>query len=154
MEKDSVAQKNLVDGSIFEPVLHKLYYTPEEGSAFGGIKALYRAAKKQFPNITLRIVDDFLHRQKTYVDHKNLTRKFDRRMYTSDRPFSIFGIDLVFLIPLKPYNHGYSIILTAVDFFSRYLYARALKTKTQIHVKEALLSIFGQAGQTPEKIHR
>ena len=77
-----------------------------------------------------------------------------RRMYTSDEPFSIFGIDLVFLIPLKAYNHGYSIILTAVDFFSRYLYARALKTKTQADVKEALLSIFAQSGKIPSKIHR
>ena len=85
MAKGSQVQKS-VDGSIFEPILHKLYYTTEEGSAFGGKKALYKAAKKQYPNITLQIVDDFLHRQKVYVDHENLTRKFDRRITPVSAP--------------------------------------------------------------------
>ena len=107
------------NGSIFEPVLKELYYKPEEGSSFGGLAALYRAAKKQLPNITLKDVDNFLHRQKVYVDHKNLSRKFPRRMYVSDGPKCIFGLDLVFIASLKSYNYGYQVILTSVDFFSR-----------------------------------
>ena len=107
------------NGPIFDPILKKLYYDVEGGSSFGGVKELYKSAKKQAPDITLKIVDNFLHRQKVYVDHKQKVDTFDRRMYTTDEPKSIFGLDLVFLPSLKSFNQNRSIILTAVDFFSR-----------------------------------
>ena len=117
MEKESVA-----NGPIFDSVLKRLYYTPKEGSSYGGVKALYKAAKQELPQITLKQVNNFLHEQNVYTDHKNPNRNFDRRMYVASSPKSIWGLDLVCVLSLKKYNHGFSYILTAVDFFSRQVF--------------------------------
>ena len=106
-------------GPLFDSVLKRLYYTAKEGSSYGGVKALYEAAKREIPQITLKQVSNFLHEQNVYTDHKNPIRNFDRRMYVASAPKSIWGLDLVFVLGLKKYNHGFCYILTAVDFFSR-----------------------------------
>ena len=46
MEKES--EEN---GPIFDDILKKLYYDVEGGSSLGGLRELYRAAKKQNSNI-------------------------------------------------------------------------------------------------------
>ena len=116
MEKDGLEGSR--PGKDFEHVLSKIYNGHNQGS-YSGIKALYKAAKPQIPELTIADVSRFLHKQNVYTSHKNVTRNFQRRLYVSSRPGAIIGVDLLFIDKLRPYNYNYGIILTATDFFTR-----------------------------------
>ena len=46
------------------------------------------------------------------------------------------------MIPHKDVNNGYRYILTVIDFFSRYAWAKPIKDKTGKEVKHAFQEIF------------
>lgn len=48
---------------------------------------------------------------------------------------------------LKSYNKGYRFILVVIDVFSKYSFARQLKSKSEVHVDEALESIIKESGR-------
>lgn len=50
--------------------------------------------------------------------------------------------DLISLIQLKKHNNGFSYILVTIDTFSKFVLARALKSKSAKHVVPAFQSIF------------
>ena len=49
-------------------------------------------------------------------------------------------------------QNGYKFILTVVDYFSRYVWARKMKTQTAINVTKALKSIVQQTNTFPKMI--
>ena len=59
--------------------LEKIYYTPGNSGAFGGVNQLYIAARKVIPGIDKDTVNRFLLSQDTYTLHKPYRRKFTRR---------------------------------------------------------------------------
>jgi len=64
------------------------------------------------------------------------------------RPYKTAGIDqkwqpdLVEMIPYENVNNGYKYLLTVIDLFSRYAWAKAIKTKTGKEVMRAFQEIF------------
>lgn len=146
MEKDSTGQN-------FDQILSEIYLNPSLQGSFSGVASLYDAAKLVDSRIKLRNVKDFLKRQSTYVDFRDIRKTFPRRMYIAGFVDSIWGLDLTFIQKYKKYNNGYQYILTVVDFFSRYLYAKPLKTKMAHETTSALEACFAENGSSPFKIH-
>ena len=64
---------------------------------------------------------------------------------------SIFDIDLIDFSRMSEKNDGYRYIVICIDIFSRYLWARPLKSKLGSEVSEALISIFKE-GRVPKSI--
>ena len=114
MERESAQ-----NGQNFENLLKSIYENPKLQGSFGGAKSLFQAARLIEPKIRLKDVVNFLHSNSTYVDHKNVVRRFPRRKYVCLSPNHIWGADIIFIEKFRTYNHGYAYILLIIDFFDR-----------------------------------
>lgn len=98
----------------------------------------------------LHTIREFLKQQRSYTLFKNSTR----RNANNRNPYRVYAIDqmwemdLATLPKLKSDNFGYIHILTCIDAFSRYAFARPLRTKQPREIVKALNDIF-QEGRLP-----
>lgn len=124
-----------------EEQLKKIYFDAQHPASFGGIKKLINAVPHQDP----QTVTKWLNQQWTYALHKPIKRKFPYRQYMSRGVNEQWQCDLIEMQTHSRENQGYRYILCIVDIFSRFAYARPLKTKTGLDVAQALESIFSIA---------
>jgi len=117
--------------------LKEIYFNAQHPASFGGIEKL----KNAVPHLNPKTVSQWLGRQWTYALHKPIRRKFPYRKYMSKGVNEQWQADLVEMQPYSRENQGYRYILCVVDIFSRFAYARPLKSKSGIDVAEALESI-------------
>lgn len=87
--------------------------------------------------------------------HRNARKRFPRRRVIQKGFNDTWQIDLVEMIPYAKENNGFKYLLTVIDIFSKYAYARALKTKSSENVVKAMKSIFKEAGTSkiPKNVH-
>ena len=64
----------------------------------------------------------------------------------TSRPMEHLQADLVDMDVFKAYNRKYRYIMVMVDLFSKYMWARALKTKDGPEVRDAIMSILWNEG--------
>ena len=115
-------------------ILNKLY---NEDLNYDNLNTLYHKAKKLDDNITLKQVKEFLKNQETYqLNYKNNNKK-KYKPKNSDIYYS-YQIDLTFLGKFKKRNSNYSIIFTAINIDSRYVYAYPLKQKSADEILEKM----------------
>lgn len=120
--------------------LKDYYFNPSKPGAFSGASALHREIGRTI-NINLPAINEFLAQEWPYALHKPVRRKFTRRRYVTSGLNRQWQADLVEMQPLSRQNKGHRYLLTVIDIFSRYAYARALKDKTGPEVAKALASI-------------
>ena len=114
-----------------------VYYDAENPGSYGGVARLRHAA-----NTGKNQTVEWLRRQRTYTLHK------PARFRYSTRPYKVAGIDqqwqadLVEMIPYEEVNDGYRYMLTVIDLFSRYAWAKPIKNKTGKEVMRAFREIF------------
>lgn len=125
--------------------LREIYFNAQHPASFGGIEKLRQMSKA-------KEVQKFLKKQWAYTLHKPIRQKFLRRKYVVRGINKQWQVDLVEMQQYSKVNQGYRYILCVIDIFSRYAYARPLKTKTGIEVAEALQSVFNEAQVTPNFI--
>lgn len=134
-----------------ENQLKKIYYDVKNPASFGGVEAVYRAAKKTNKAIRRKDVVKWLQSQSTYTLHKPLKRNIPRNRVV------VFGVDnqwqsdLVDMSRYSKHNDGYKYILTTIDIFSKYAWAIPLKSKTEKSLVEAFRHIF-RTGRQPKKL--
>ena len=93
-----------------------------------GKVSFYKKITSHYININRQYCSDFLSKQPTYqinTEHKYIVNKPILASACGDR----LAIDLVSVNNLAKHNDGYNQILTAIDYFSRKVWARALKKK-------------------------
>ena len=73
---------------------------------------------------------------------KPIRKKFKKRIVFSKQVDDICAADLVETQPFATFNNGYKYILMIIDVFSKYGFAKPLKTKTGIAVADALKNLF------------
>ena len=83
---------------------------------------------------------EWLQSQRAYTLHKPARKKFPTRKTRTSHHNSQWQADLNDMMTYKEGSYRY--ILTVIDVFSRYAWARALKTKTGEEMVEALQNIF------------
>ncbi len=125
--------------------LSDLYYNIENSSAFSGISNLNEAVKKNGLPYTRKQVKDWLHWQKTYTLHFPAKKRFKRTKIVSYGPNWLVEADLGLIPDLKFYASNYQYILLIVCSFTKFLFAKALKTKSGPEVAAALKDFFAQA---------
>lgn len=115
-------------------ILHRLYYDANHPAGFGTAENLYQAAKKENVNISLGLIKKWLTTQKAFSVHKSRRKKFQRRQTVAPGINHQLQADLVDLSAIKRENGGNKFILTAIDVFSRFAFAVAIKNKSALEV--------------------
>ena len=122
--------------------LVNIYFDVSNPASFGGVKKLYNAAKAISPEISFKNVQDWLKTQLTYTLHKQIINKFKRNRILVQRKNEQFECDLVDMQNFSKFNSGFKYILTAIDCFSKFLYAFPLKNKTPFEIIKVFKVIF------------
>ena len=124
----------------------KRLYADEDFSVGSGQNSLYFKVRDKYLNIKRNDVAEFLKRQPTF----QMTRKVRHHINKPIRatyPNERFAIDLID-VGEDYIDNGFRYILTCVDYFSRYVFAEAIRNKTAVAVRDAMNIIVHRAGDT------
>jgi hypothetical protein len=127
-------------------LLRELY--DDEADGFQSPANLYKDAKAKNSAITMPYVKEWLTRPSSIQTHQ---RSPLWTSYVADHPLQQVAIDLADYSRSKQYNDGYCYICVCVDYFTKYAFAKALKTKKPDELTEALVDTIKAMG-TPEAI--
>lgn len=125
--------------------LKETYFNARSTASFGGIQRLASATREP-----PRHVQKWLRQQWAYTLHKPIRKNFQRRRYITRGINEQWQADLVEMQHYSRENEGMRYILFIIDIFSRYIYARPLKTKSGPDVATAIESIIHEANATPK----
>lgn len=127
-------------------VLQSIYYDPKHPGGFASVKKLAEAS-----GLSQREVKTWLKAQDTYTLHTMARLNYPTRGYVVHDIDEQWQADLVDVSFMAQNNKDYHFILTVIDLFSRYGWARPLKTKHGREVADAFLDIFLE-GRIPKRI--
>jgi transposase InsO family protein len=127
-------------------ILKSIYYDVKHPAGFASVKKLAKAS-----NLPYSQVKKWLKSQATYTLHKQAKKKYPTRHYIVHDVDRQWQVDLCDVASIARQNSGHHFILTVIDIFSRYAWARALKTKHGKEVAKAFQSIFNE-GRIPKRI--
>lgn len=82
--------------------------------------------------------------------HRPARRNYKRRNVILKGINDLWQSDICVLSNLSRFNKGYKYILVVIDCFSKYLWTRALKTKSANDVKKAILDILSREKKLPQ----
>lgn len=128
-------------------LLNEIYYNASNPASYGGVAKLVKAS-----GLPKKEVAEWLKTQWTHTLHQPMRKTFDRRRYITRGLDYQFQADLVEMQPFSKQNRGMRYLLTVIDVFSRYAWARPLKTKTGKDITLAFKSIFDKSKRIPRLI--
>src|SRR5258707_6636830 len=126
--------------------LENIYYDARSTGAYGGVQRWREAADSGKNKI-----ETWLRNERTYTLHKPARLRYSTRPYKTAVIDQQWQADLVEMIPNKGVNNGYRYLLTVIDLFSRYAWAKPIKDKTGKEVKQAFREIFA-TGRKPQRL--
>ena len=129
-----------------EASLKEIYYDPKHSASFSTLDKLAEAS-----GYSKASVKKWLKAQPTYTLHRNARKKYPTRGYVTHAIDEQWQADLADVSLIERYNSGFRFILTVIDLFSRYAWARPLKTKRGVEVAAAFKNIF-ESGRIPKRI--
>lgn len=133
--------------------LSRIYFNPANPASFGGLSKLLKyLSEKGTRKIEPERVKAWLSSKETYTLHKDRRRKGPTRSTIVSGINSLWQADLSDLPDLASANDGHRYLLCVIDIFTKFLYARPLKTKTGLEVTSGFRSIIESAGQQPLKL--
>ena len=123
-------------------LLRELYYDEDDG--FMSSSNLYKDAHAKDPSITAKYVSDWLNKQSSIQTHKKGKLW---NSYIADHPLQQVAVDLADYNKSKHFNDGFSYIWVGVDYFTKFVFAKALKDKKSPELTEALKDMIKEMGQ-------
>ena len=127
-------------------ILKSIYYDSKHPAGFSSIQKLSAAS-----GISEKKVKEWMKAQPTYTLHKMARKRYPTRKYIVHNIDEQWEADLADLQLIADENNGYRYILTVIDIFSRYAWARPIRTKHGREVAAAFKDIF-QEGRIPKRI--
>ena len=91
-----------------------------------------------YPQLTQKMVNDFLKTQVSYTLHKPVRKPKKFRRTLVFRPRDLWQIDLLDMQKYSKLNKGYRYICVIIDCFSRFVWVKPLKNKTGVSIVNAL----------------
>ena len=119
--------------------MESVYYEASKPGSYGGVRPLAR-----YSGSPIKTVSKWLSSQDTYTLHKPIRKVFPRRKTFAKGINDLFQADLVEMQTMAHSNDGMRYILTCIDVFSKYAFARPLKDKKGPTVCAALEVIFAE----------
>ena len=129
-----------------DAALENVYYNAASSGGYGGVKRLREAA-----HIGKARTKAWVEKQRIYTLHKPARLRYSTRPYKTAGIDQQWQADLVEMIPYEAVNEGYRYLLTVIDLFSRYAWAKPIKDKTGKEVKRAFQEIFA-TGRKPQRL--
>ena len=126
--------------------LKTIYYDAKHPAGFASIAKLSKAS-----GVSTKKVKKWFEEQPTYTLHRMARKKYPTRKYIVHDIDEQWQADLADVSLIAKQNKGYRFILTVIDIFSRYAWARPLKTKSGKEVAAAFKDIFRE-GRIPKRI--
>lgn len=127
-------------------LLKQIYYNPKNSAGFASVDKLTKAS-----GLDKQEVKTWLQKQPTYTLHVSARKHYPTRHYIVHDIDEQWQADLADVSLLAKQNKGYHFILTVIDLFSRYAWARPIKSKHGVEVASAFKSIFKE-GRIPKRI--
>ena len=110
-------------------VLNKLYFNISSPGALAGVDRLYKAAKKQLPDLTYADVKAWLLSQEAYGVYYPFRGRFSRSRVISAGIDYLWEMDLMDMQKIAKANNGYKYVLLVIDVFSRFVWTSPLESK-------------------------
>ncbi len=132
-------------------ILKNIFFNIEHPYSFSSPYVLWREAKKINANITLKLVKEWLQKQKVYTLYRSVRTRFPRRKVITPGVQYQYQADLVYFQPLYKENNNVKYLLTVIDCFSRFALAIPVKNKEGKEVALALKKAFQSMG-FPKKL--
>ena len=129
-----------------EETLRSIYYNVKHPVGFSSIAKLAKASGYSQAKDKM-----WLKAQPTYALHRQARKKYSTRKYIVHDIDEQWHADLADASLTASQNNGYRLILTVINIFSRYAWARPLKTKSGNEVTAAFEDIFKE-GRIPRRI--
>jgi len=120
-------------------VMKAMFLDMTTGVGAGQHQFYYQIIHK-YLNITREDCSEFLKREKVFQMTRPIRHIVNKPILVV-RPNELWAIDLVDMQRYKKTNKDFRYILTCVDYFSGYVWARALKKKTAVDVRDAMNDI-------------
>lgn len=134
-----------------ENFLKKIYYDPENGASYSGVKQLRDAALNEgFNNVSYGTIKNWLSGQEVYSLYKPSRRKFRRADAPLLEPGYQFEMDLADMSRFTKDNEGYRYILLVIDIFSKFVSVAPVKNKDAGTVLNALSNVFENSKLLPQ----
>ena len=114
---------------------------------------LLKRAKEKGLKVNIKIIKEWLEQQTTHTKHKQPKRTFKRRKILTLRPDMLWGADLVEVYGYDNVNGQRRYILVVQDLFSKKIWLRSLKTKSQKEMDANFRSIIQEnQGRSPLRL--
>jgi transposase InsO family protein len=134
-----------------ETIFENEYTKTSAPGAYSGRESFIRELKKRYKNVNRTDVIKWLEKKDAYTLHRPMRLRFKRNRVIVSGKDDTFQIDLIDLPSLSYANDSYRYILVVIDCFSKYVWARALKSKSSDTVLSAIQDIF-KSGRIPRRI--
>jgi hypothetical protein len=136
----------LINPEEIENDLRINYNTPGHPIAFSGITNIYKFYKGR---ISIEKIKDILSTIENYSLHREYKKGQRNPSYSHFKRYQ-FQMDLVDIQQLSEYNDDVRYIMTVIDTFTRYGFARLLLDKKATTVLEAFKSVLREAKENPK----
>ncbi len=135
-----------------EQYLRDLYFNTESSVAYTNINKMWKKIREDneatnnevttVKPVTYKELKEFLTTLPTYQLHKPITEKFTFRKTMVSYVDQQWQADLVDMQKYEKVNNGNRYILTVIDIFSRFAWAKPLKSKRGEEVRDLFVEIF------------
>ncbi|KAL3094105.1 hypothetical protein niasHT_029187 [Heterodera trifolii] len=142
------ARKNGADNIT----LDKLYNNPSSPSAFAGVTALWKEARKKLKHLRKKDVQHYLEGHRTYTLMRPRRVHFPRAKTVAAGFMTDVQVDLADFQALSRHNRGHRYLLVAVDVLSKRLFAVPLKNKRAEEMLDAFKELVEQMPMIPHRI--
>ena len=131
--------------------LEKVYFTPGQPGAFGGINRVWNVIKND-GKVSKKELKTWLLEQETYTSHRQFRRKFKRPRVVVPYTDAVWGSDTAYMIPFQEHNDGYGYFAVFIDLFSKYAFTYPLKSLQGKEMVKVIETLFEDAGTKCEKL--
>ena len=111
-----------------------VYFNPKHPGSFSGVSGFLKNNKK----VNKKKFKEWAKKENTITLHKPARKRFPRRKVLVFATGDLFQIDLMDFQSLSSYNNGFKFVIVAIDVFSKFAYAIALKRKSGKEVLRGL----------------
>lgn len=124
-----------------EAVFKRVYYSTQNPGSLSGLKRFKDRLNSKKKHYKSSSISEWLQSQESYTRHKPVIRKFKRRVTLVSGINDQFQCDLIDMQKFKKVNDNFAYILSVIDVFSKYAWAKPLKSKGGKEVAEQLRNV-------------